>query len=337
MLRDSHTVDLVDAAHRCIEALENNLTRHPSVVSVLLLGSLASGRTFDAADLDVAILIDDSEPDTLALPFSFYVWLGDHRLEVNLTQLRLRATSEACWDIPQLEAFSNSRILFDPTGAASELIHRKVDQFNWRDALVASLNQVYWKGLVHSERTVNRGSRRSARLLLFEGLDLVAKSIFVVNRQFPPHSKWLLDSLLQLPTVPNELETKLNLVLKSGIEPHEIKATRTILAGLYGWTLAKAREQDPDFPDDLYEDWANRLSKRQPVEQTFAHRATREACRGGSDPVAAEIRSWLAFHAISNRADLRARGPEMLTDHGNFVRLSADAIERIRKLIEGAS
>ena len=190
---------------------------------------------------------------------------------------------------------------------------------------------------MHSERTLYRGSCRSARLLLLEGLDLVAKSIFLVNRRFPPHSKWLLDLLVQLPAVPNGLETKLNLFLKSGIEPHEIEAARTILAELYGWTLVRARDQDTDFPDDLYEDWANRHSRRQPVEQTFVHRATREACPSRSDPVAAEIRSWLAFHAICSLDDLRVQGPTMLSENRNFVRLSTDAIERIRKLIEGAS
>ena len=253
---------------------------YPDLVGVVILGgaSLRKQSLDQHSDLDASIFV--SVPDAAGispLALRSYIdhsqdrlpqWLPDFsqivqvpahplaQVEINIHQqiYEIEVRSDVQWDEAKKQSYAASgEIFYDPHGLVRRLIGEKI-RWNDEDArrvLLRILGQAKWYGMINPRRQLDRGSVLSAMNLLADAADLLIHALFLVNREYRPHTKWRIDAAIHLPLLPPDFPARISTLYHAIVEAESIIVRTEVFEALLEDVTEIAR-REYSFTGDPY-------------------------------------------------------------------------------------
>jgi len=190
----------IDRFRSVAEQLALRVSPLKGVAGVIFIGGLVRGFADRSSDVDVTVFL--SEPDEDLRRHIRKIGVDESRnsgLDLDLEIHVLSDFFKRKWDEISMWEFGRAEIVFDPKGAVSRLLRKKlqVSEAFWirRIAVYAEYLKWYCCPLREEVRTVaetwvDRGDLFSAHYCLNYSVDLVIRLLFALNREFLPAPKW---------------------------------------------------------------------------------------------------------------------------------------------------
>jgi len=297
LARAARTVNVVEDYRRAVQPLVDRLQAQPEVDAVVLLGGVARTgyRRFadEGSDIDVAVFLSVPEAAAVAhLPRQDFVrevqpllpdWLPNFKfripgradipfVDVYQQLLEWEERPGHRWDLGKVEAYAGtSELVVAKSRRTPVLIGRQV-RLGLEALRAATIKAVAMTPVVTRfavDGAVARGFWPCAHELLSEMLDGVIEAVYAANDWFPPHRKWRLVLLHELPWQPSDLPGRVgDILLVREHDERDVRRRQAALLDLTGELERHLRERCPWFPDQPYE---------QAVTAVFADRQLRRS------------------------------------------------------------
>lgn len=188
-----------------------NFKALPGIIGVALNGGLSRGYADHLSEIDVTLYLDS---DTFAAweqgraPIAAGITRIDGQLydikTVDLAAERLRhLESMELWDM------SYARILFDPAGEVASLFGDKLALWPQPQDASGLMFSAWWYFRLAGDIWIYRGDGLQGHLMLNHSVEALLKALFVANREYIPHEKWLVHFSRSLEWTPADWGTRL--------------------------------------------------------------------------------------------------------------------------------
>lgn len=270
MIQDIKTRNIKPIIRERIRNFTKKLMQCPEIEGIVYLGGLANTEYKDFldefSDIDLGIFINcdrDNIPEWLQ-PFSFYIPVKDDKqnermVEVNLHQQILNEEEENEWSDTKREAYSYaSEIVFDRNGRIEELIKEKTKMtLEHKKAYLAHLfSRIHWNVKINPTRAIERGFELNAEELLNQGVENMLELIFVYNDRYPPHPKWRLAMIENLPICPKDIKKRVVECMKiKDISKDDVMRRRKQILEIVAEIERKLKEENIFISDENYSDY----------------------------------------------------------------------------------
>lgn len=238
-----------------IKPFIESLSHREEVIGVALLGGLGKRSFSDKfSDIDLSVLLYDSKKDRFPLPFEFHYTYGDYIAEFNINTLLYEQELSIQWEHGKIEAYENARIVYDPNGKFKDLLTKKVvfDEKEAFERLVWIVQQYQWRAQIHSIRTFYRGYPEGAQYVLNVCLDMLIEGVFLLNKQYMPHCKWVFPKLKDLDHF-GLYDRFLSCTLVNGFAINDVYMRLNVMDEIYNTLRNEIMKKYPDFPENPYE------------------------------------------------------------------------------------
>ena len=237
-----------------VDPFIQRLSQREEVIGVAMLGGLGKRDFSDEfSDIDLSVLLEDTKKERFPLPFEFHYTYGDYVAEFNVNVLVFGQEMDIPWEHGKIEAYQNARIVYDPQGKFQSLLDRKVvfDEAEAFDRLAWIVQQYRWRAQIHSLRTLRRGYPEGAQYVLNVCLEMLVEGVFLLNKQYMPHCKWVFARLHALNHFGLYDKFKECLTV-TGFSPAEIRGRLSRMDEIFETLLQEIQHEYPDFPEDPY-------------------------------------------------------------------------------------
>lgn len=302
------------------------IKKKEKVIGIVLLGGVADSsyrRFLDKySDIDIAIFLDVLQSDKSEDIKKFSLtnqklipeWLPEFsydfpvnnelKLEINIHQLFLQYESKEqnLWSESKKEAYLyTGEIYYDPTNKISELIEKKTrfDLAHRKERIITLAGQKSWYIDINPLIQIERGYHLNAHQLLNKGLDNFIECLYLYNKKYRPHDKWLLEIAQDLEWTPNDFKEKLyQCYLIFGIDKEDILRRKLIINEMWSELLEVLNKEglakDPFYFTSIYID-----PDRQALEYTIADKVSNKF-ENLEDNIINEIKSLINFNLPKN-------------------------------------
>ena len=187
----------------------------PGVVGITLNGGLSRGYADHLSEIDVTFfLASDAFRQWGAgqAPFGTGIQVIDGAL-YDLKALDLDAERARAWEMVALWDASYAEVLHDPTGAITALLAEKLAQRP--DPLTAGgpLFAAWWHFELAGTIWIQRGDPLQGHAMLTAAIPELVRALFLLNREYVPHEKWLIHLSRSLDWTPPDWEPRLSSAL----------------------------------------------------------------------------------------------------------------------------
>lgn len=266
------------------------LAKREEVLSIILLGGLGKRNFLDQfSDIDLSIITSAKCKDKFPLPFEFHYQYEDKNIEFNIHQLILEdeLNQNNVWNEGKIEAYANAIIVYDPNNYAKQILDDKVI-FNEEKAynrLIWIIQQYRWRGQIHSLRCFERGYPASSHDLLNHCLELLLEAVYLLNKRYLPHRKWIFAFLEQMNVDAYLIELLEKAMIVKDFSLNSIEERIKVLDKIYKIITKMVYEKYPDFPSNPYEYYYRnfvQLNKETLADKQFFKQTTRKFITGNS-------------------------------------------------------
>ncbi len=301
------TLNIMSEVEKLIEPFLHMLCAKSYVQGVVLLGGLGTRQFMDKfSDIDIAVFTLREDATHFPLPFEFHYRVNERVLEFNIHQLIIEDEEvTAKWGHGKVEAYSRSRILYDPTGKILRLIEGKTvfDKDEAFQRLLWIAHQYQWRGQIHSLRAYQRGHPEAAHDLLNQCAELLLEAVFLLLNSYPPHRKWGLVYLKGMESPFGDLHNSfMNALLVKGFELCEIQRRIQVLNHIFSVVMTEVRQRYPDIPEDVYTYYYRKyvqLNKRTTVDDILI-----ECQNELTENELSDLKGILCFNLIESSTEL---------------------------------
>ena len=230
------------------------LTAFEGVVGLTLNGGLSRGYADHLSEIDVTIFLTPEAYDAWQsgrAPIAQGITVLDGRLydvkAVSYTEERDRP-----WEQVTLWDASYAEILYDPEGLLhamlSEKLARRPDPGT--GLVEGLLMSCWWYFELAGTIWIERGDALQGHYMLTQAVTPLVQALFVANREYIPHEKWLLHMSRSLEWVPMEWDERLCAAMSTGdFTRTSLISRQATLRGLWEEVDAHIREiSAPDLP-----------------------------------------------------------------------------------------
>jgi hypothetical protein len=226
--------EMLSSAHAYVDGLSG----FSEVVGITLGGGLSRGYGDRLSEIDLNIYLDGE---------GFKTWRrgggpipqGDHlgeKYHMDVEFLSREAERQASWSLLKKWDASYAQILYDPTGEIEELLGEK-DVFTAEEkrgiAFKNHLDCIYF-GEIVVRQWILRNDPLAASHLINRGISALANLLFLVNDEYPPFEKWLVNFSYSLQWRPEGWEELLGeLILVKAIGLQDVQRRSRLLLDLY--------------------------------------------------------------------------------------------------------
>ncbi len=190
----------------------------PGVVGLTLNGGLSRGYADHLSEIDLTVYLT---------PEAFNSWQrGKSPVAVGITLLNGQLydikyvdhvhEQDRTWDEVTLWDASYAEILYDPHHFLRTLFADKLKDAPEPGQAEGLLMGCWWHFELAGEIWIYRGDAVQGHALLNEAVTLLVRALFVANREYIPHEKWLLHMSRSLAWRPTEWEAKLRTAMSTG-------------------------------------------------------------------------------------------------------------------------
>lgn len=202
-------------------ALDNSLHRFlemEGVVGIILDGGLSRGYGDILSEIDVVIYLHEKAFDwykngncPVALGITVIDgYLYDIKLVNYEDELERSYDSTALWDL------SYADILYDPEGKIAEFKSRKLACTVDIDSAGGLLWEAYWNYRLAGDIWIYRQDTMQGHYVFNNAIKPLVSALFIVNREYIPHDKWLIHMSRSLAWKPDSWEKDLQGALNTG-------------------------------------------------------------------------------------------------------------------------
>ena len=180
-----------------VEEYVQKLSANRDVIGITLCGGLSRGYGDSLSEIDLNVYLQESrlpewEKGRGPIP------QGDHmgtKYHMDVSFLSLKAEAKQEWSLLKKWDASYTKILYDPTGIIEKLLDSK-DVFTAEEkhsiALGNYLDCVYFGDIVVRQWT-QRLDPLVANQMISKGIPALCNLLFLVNDEYPPFEKWLVN------------------------------------------------------------------------------------------------------------------------------------------------
>lgn len=301
------TKNIKKSVRKEIAPFINRLKKEKYIQGVVLLGGLGKRNFLDEySDVDICAFVGKKDKEKFPLPFEFYFKTKERLLEFNIHQQIIEDEEEREeWDHSKIEAYSRGKIIYDPTGRVAKLIKKKIkfDKKFAYNRLIWILQQYVWRGQIHAIRAYNRGYPEAAHDLLNQCQDLLLEAIYLLNEKYPPHKKWILAFLEDLPKKYSSLRDsfKKAMIIKA-FTLKDIKRRTSELDKIYFKIKKTVLNKFPNFPANPYEYYYRnfvQLNRETKVDELLKYLDFKKIASNYS---LQEIKGALCFNLVTSKS-----------------------------------
>lgn len=301
------TKNILKEVEKDIAPFLKKLKKQDYIIGIVLLGGLGKRKFLDEfSDIDLAIFTSKKEAFKFPLPFEFYQEINSSLMEFNIHQQILENEEKKdSWNESKIEAYSRGKIFYDPTGRIKKLIKKKTLFSKERafNRLIWIIQQYRWRAQIHSIRSYKRGYPESSHNILNQCSEMLLEAIYLLNKRYIPHKKWVLVYLKGMKSPWNQLsdDFKKAMIIKSH-NLSDIKRRLKILNKIYKIILVEISKQYSDFPKDPYKYYYQNFV--QINKQTKIDKLLNEFGKDMSKNGFIKLKEFLCFNLIDTKDKL---------------------------------
>ncbi len=203
---------------RHVDAVLPRIAALHGVIGVTLNGGLSRGYADELSEIDLTIFL---EPETFARWQSGEAPLpsGITRLDGRLYDIRvadLHAETEKTWSTDALWDASYAEVLFDPDNRITAMLREKLSQSPEPAEAERDMFASWWHWRLTCDAWIHRGDAVAGHHMLNDALVALTRALFLANREYPPHEKWLLHMSRTLEWQPRDWSDRLGEAVLTG-------------------------------------------------------------------------------------------------------------------------
>ncbi len=208
----------------------------PGVVGLTLNGGLSRGYADHLSEIDITIYLTSE---------AFRDWkLGKPPIAVGITKLAgqlydvkyvdFTAEEARDWDDTELWDVSYAEILFDPEDLLHSLFAEKLAERPEPDKAENLLMSCWWYFRLAGDIWIHRGDVLQGHHVFNQAVTALVQALFVANREYVPHEKWLLHLSRSLRWMPENWEDRLQAAMSTGdLTIESLKSRQVVIANLW--------------------------------------------------------------------------------------------------------
>lgn len=187
----------------------------PGVIGITLNGGLSRGYADDLSEIDVTFFLT---PETYQhwqaghAPFGTGIQVIDGAL-YDLKPLNLDAERARDWDMVTRWDASYAEILHDPSGAIAALLADKLVARPDPNEAGGPLFAAWWHFELAGNIWIKRGDPLQGHMMLNQAITELLKALYLLNREYVPHEKWLIHMSYTLDWTPPNWKQRLTAAL----------------------------------------------------------------------------------------------------------------------------
>lgn len=204
-----------------LTALNKTLYRFTAlngVIGIILDGGLSRGYGDSLSEIDVIIFLHEKqflEYKDGTCPFALGISMIDgHLFDIKIVdfeqELKKDYGSVALWDL------SYASILYDPEGKIADFIRKKLSNDVEISSAGGLLWDAYWHYKLAGDIWIHRQDSIQGHFVFNNAIKPLISALFIVNKEYIPHDKWLVHMSKSLLWRPNGWEERLMGAMSTG-------------------------------------------------------------------------------------------------------------------------
>lgn len=190
----------------------------PGVIGITLNGGLSRGYGDHLSEIDVTLYLTSStyaawqrKQSPIAMGITvFDGQLYDVKLADYDAELAAQWSSDACWDA------SYAEILYDPNGQIAQLYGAQLAIPPLPEEGQGLMMNCWWHFQLAGDIWLHRGDALQGHYMMNQAVVALTKALFVANREWIPHEKWLFHMSRSLAWQPPAWNERLEEAFHSG-------------------------------------------------------------------------------------------------------------------------
>ncbi len=208
----------------------------PGVIGLTLNGGLSRGYADHLSEIDVTIYLTSE---------AFVDWQSSKPpIAVGITKLAgqlydikyvdFRAESARDWDDTELWDASYAEILFDPEDLLHSVFSEKLAERPEPGKAGNLLMSCWWYFRLAGDSWIHRGDVLQGHHIFNQAVTALVQALFVANREYIPHEKWLLHLSRSLGWTPENWAERLQAAMSTGdLTVESLKSRQITIASLW--------------------------------------------------------------------------------------------------------
>ncbi len=220
------------------------------VVGITLNGGLSRGYGDHLSEIDLTLYLTVAayaDWQTHGSPLATGITVLDGQLyDIKVADYAAEAaqpwSDDACWD------GSYAEILYDPEGLVAQLYAAKVAESPPLDMAGGLMMSCWWHFRLAGDIWIHRADPLQGHHILHQAVIPLVKALFVANREWIPHDKWLLHMSRTLAWQPAQWVARLQQALTTGdFSMQSLRERQQVIADL--WTELDRHLIETYWPD----------------------------------------------------------------------------------------
>lgn len=208
---DLQTLNWIDTKRMALERLLEQLVKLDGIIGILLDGGLSRGYADELSEIDIVLFLDEdgyARHQNAAFPIAEGITVIDGELfDVKLVLFEEELTrpydSVAMWDL------SYAEVLYDPEKKLAGLIAEKLQPVDAGQA-AGYMFDAWWHYRLAGDIWLKRQDAAQGHFVLNNAVEPLLGALFLCNREYIPHDKWLVHMSRTLEWTPDDWDACLN-------------------------------------------------------------------------------------------------------------------------------
>lgn len=256
-----------------LESLLPTLKALPGVVGITLNGGMSRGYADHLSEIDITIYL---KPETYQRwqsgksPLSSGITVIEGAL-YDLKIVDFSAEQKRSWDSDTLWDASYAKILYDPDSLVAQLFQEKLARFPQAEDAEGHLFSCWWYFRLAGDIWIHRGDVLQGHQMFNQAVVSLVKALFIANKEFISHQKWLIHMSRSLKWTPNDWEDRLREAMSTGdMTISSLKQRQAVIEALWDEIDAYIIRDYPDLPVPMMQKTFYELLKMLVEKQTVA-------------------------------------------------------------------
>lgn len=188
------------------------------VIGITLNGGMARGYADHLSEIDITLYLDSHQFNKVELGKA-PITIGITKIKDVLYDIKVldyNMENNRSWNDVDLWDNSYAKILYDPYGKVKNLFRDKLSKTITIDRVESILFDCWWHFKLAGDIWIYRDDALQGHMLLNKAVVALVKALFIINKEYIPHEKWLIHMSRTLNWLPNDWETKLNSAMSTG-------------------------------------------------------------------------------------------------------------------------
>ena len=212
------TENQIGALRKHLESMLPHFTTFHGLVGLTLNGGLSRGYADHLSEIDLTFFLTPQGYESWQegqTPIALGITVLDGQL-YDIKHLNYVTEKDRDWDEVTLWDASYAEILYDPENLLHELLAEKVGE--GPDPAVAEglLMNCWWHFELAGQIWIERGDALQGHQMFNQAVVALVQALFVANREYIPHEKWLLHLSRSLEWRPPQWDRRLGAAMSTG-------------------------------------------------------------------------------------------------------------------------